>query len=158
MKLLYSTKLRRARARRRRLMPFGSGLSGCCHGLRAPTRGATVRAGAVGGRGAGLSHAELALVYFHLRKCAYLIHLLRREVVSPVAWEEALVTGAAQPAMTLQLWTPRKEVRWTNATKLGFHVLRSDFNVFYLDYDNRGTAEKMWYPNPNPNANPNPKP
>ncbi len=44
----------------------------------------------VGGRGAGLSHAELALVYFHLRKCAYLIHLLRREVVSPVAWEEAL--------------------------------------------------------------------
>ena len=65
----------------------------------------------------------------------------------PVAWEEALVTGAAnvQPAMTLQLWTPRKEVTWTNATKLGFHVLRSDFNIFYLDYDTRGTAEKMWF-------------
>ena len=58
----------------------------------------------------------------------------------PMAWEEALETGAAfvAPAMTLQLWTPRKEVKWTNATKLGFNVLRSDFNVFYLDYDNRG--------------------
>lgn len=65
----------------------------------------------------------------------------------PMAWEEALSTGAAfvAPAMTLQLWTPRKEVSWTNATNLGFNVLRSDFNIFYLDYANRGTAEKMWF-------------
>ena len=35
----------------------------------------------------------------------------------PMAWEEALTAGAAhvEPAMTLQLWTPRKEVTWTNA-------------------------------------------
>lgn len=65
----------------------------------------------------------------------------------PMAWEEALSTGAAyvEPSMTLQLWTPKKEVTWTNATNLGFHVLRSDFNIFYLDYDRRGTAEKMWF-------------
>ena len=45
----------------------------------------------------------------------------------PMAWEEALSTGAAfvAPAMTLQLWTPRKDVSWTNATNLGFNVLRS---------------------------------
>jgi hypothetical protein len=66
---------------------------------------------------------------------------------APIAWEEALLTGAAhvEPSMTLQLWTPRKEVTWTNATNLGFNVLRSDFNIFYLDYDRRGTAEKMWF-------------
>ena len=65
----------------------------------------------------------------------------------PAAWEEALSTGAAyvEPSMTLQLWTPRHEVTWTNATNLGFNVLRSDFNIFYLDYDNRGTAEKIWF-------------
>jgi hexosaminidase len=66
---------------------------------------------------------------------------------APMAWEEALTTGAAYvaPSMTLQLWTPRKDVTWTNATELGFNVLRSDFNIFYLDYDRRGTAEKMWF-------------
>jgi hexosaminidase len=66
----------------------------------------------------------------------------------PTAWEEALVTGAANvaPSMTLQLWVPsRDRVTWTNATELGFNVLRSDFNIFYLDYDTRGTAQKMWF-------------
>lgn len=66
---------------------------------------------------------------------------------TPMAWEEALSTGAAfaTPSMTLQLWTPRKDVSWTNATNLGFNVLRSDFNIFYLDYDRRSTAAKMWF-------------
>jgi hexosaminidase len=66
---------------------------------------------------------------------------------NPMAWEEALSTGAAfaAPSMTLQLWTPKKEVTWTNATNLGFNVLRSDFNLFYLDYDRRSNAEKMWF-------------
>ena len=65
----------------------------------------------------------------------------------PIAWEEALLSGAAHvaPSMTLQLWTPRHDVTWSNATKSGFNVLRSDFNIFYLDYDNRGTAQKMWF-------------
>lgn len=74
-----------------------------------------------------------------------------RHVVSlgktPIAWEEALVTGAAhvEPSMTLQLWTPSHDVKWSNATNAGFNILRSDFNTFYLDYDRRGTAQKMWF-------------
>ena len=66
----------------------------------------------------------------------------------PIAWEEALVVGAAHvaPSMTLQLWVPNAaKVHWSDATKAGFNVLRSDFNTFYLDYDNRGTAQKMWF-------------
>jgi hexosaminidase len=65
----------------------------------------------------------------------------------PYAWEEALLSGAAyvEPSMTLQLWTPRHDVTWTNATKHGFNVLRSDFNTFYLDYDRRSNAQKMWF-------------
>ena len=65
-----------------------------------------------------------------------------------IAWEEALVSGAAhvEPSMTLQLWVPKKtRVKWSNATKAGFHVIRSDFNTFYLDYDTRGTAQNMWF-------------
>ena len=66
----------------------------------------------------------------------------------PIAWEEALVSGAAnaEPSMTLQLWAPQRgHVLWSNATNAGFHVIRSDFNIFYLDYDTRGTALKMWF-------------
>jgi hexosaminidase len=63
-----------------------------------------------------------------------------------IAWEEALLSGAAnvEPSMTLQLWTPQHDVTWSNATKHGFNVLRSDFNRFYLDYDRRSTAQKTW--------------
>ena len=66
----------------------------------------------------------------------------------PTAWEEALVTGAAHvaPSMTLQLWVPKAtRVKWSNATQAGFNVLRSDFNLFYLDYDYRSTAQKTWF-------------
>ena len=69
-----------------------------------------------------------------------------------IAWEEALLSGAAhvEPSVTLQLWTPGraespKHVTWSNATKAGFNVLISSFNIFYLDYDTRGTAQKIWY-------------
>ena len=34
---------------------------------------------------------------------------------------------------------------WGNATKAGFNVLISSFNTFYLDYDRKGTAQKMWH-------------
>jgi N-acetyl-beta-hexosaminidase len=67
----------------------------------------------------------------------------------PTAWEEALVTGAARvaPSMTLQLWVPSKatRVKWSDATQAGFNVLRSDFNLFYMDYDRRSTAQKTWF-------------
>ena len=69
-----------------------------------------------------------------------------------IAWEEALLSGAAtvDPSVTLQLWTPgraesAKHVTWGNATAAGYNVLISSFNTFYLDYDTRGTAQKMWY-------------
>jgi len=63
------------------------------------------------------------------------------------AWEEALVTGAAhvEPSTTLQLWAPSHNVKWSDATKAGFNVLRSDFNLFYLDYTDRSTAKKTWF-------------
>ena len=64
---------------------------------------------------------------------------------TPIAWEEALAVAHVVPSMTLQLWVPGKGVRWSDATKAGFNVLRSDFNRFYLDYDRRSTAQKTWF-------------